>query len=162
MSRIKNVMRGQRGFTLVELMVVLGILGVLAAFTFPNVAGMIGDAEQGRIEGELSSVRSLTESYYARHQQFPYEDEGDLSESLNPRFQGLTETAQGLVDEYYEGEEDEGLASEEVWFNQDDEDADNDDYYIYLVFQEDEFGDDNVVYIDQDGNTEWQEDRPGF
>lgn len=49
-------MKDVRGFTLIEIMVVVMILGILAAIVVPNVLGRIGDA---RIQASISDIQTI-------------------------------------------------------------------------------------------------------
>lgn len=52
--------RQQGGFTLIELIMVIVILGILAAFALPKFADFSGDARYSTIKGALGSVRSAS------------------------------------------------------------------------------------------------------
>jgi prepilin-type N-terminal cleavage/methylation domain-containing protein len=47
-----------RGFTLVELLIVVAILGVLAAVVIPNVTGLVGSGQSEAASTELNNVQN--------------------------------------------------------------------------------------------------------
>lgn len=52
--------KGQKGFTLIELVMVIVILGILAAFALPRFADLGGDAREAALEGARGSIKSAS------------------------------------------------------------------------------------------------------
>lgn len=49
-------MRNQKGFTLIELVVVIVILGILAATALPKFVDLTGDAQQAAVQGFAGAI----------------------------------------------------------------------------------------------------------
>jgi general secretion pathway protein G len=68
--------RNQRGFTLIELMVVLIILALLATVVVPNVVGKSDQAKVTKAQADVASVEALLDQYYLDMGQYPSTEEG--------------------------------------------------------------------------------------
>ncbi|NLO92619.1 MAG: prepilin-type N-terminal cleavage/methylation domain-containing protein [Elusimicrobia bacterium] len=54
----------KKGFTLIELMIVVAIIGILAAVAIPKFAGLINKSKEGSTKGSLGAIRSALTVYY--------------------------------------------------------------------------------------------------
>ena len=66
------VLRPARGFTLVEILIVVIILGILAAIVIPQFTNASQDARKSSLTSQLQTIRSQVELYKLQHlDQFP-------------------------------------------------------------------------------------------
>jgi len=68
------------GFTLIELMIVVAIIGILAAVAIPKFADLVTRSKEASVKGSMGAVRSAVSIYYS-------DTEGEFPTNL---FQGLT------------------------------------------------------------------------
>ncbi len=62
-----NTHRSESGFTLIELVIVIVILGILAAVALPKYEDMREEARVAALKGQLGSIRSALAIQYARN-----------------------------------------------------------------------------------------------
>jgi prepilin-type N-terminal cleavage/methylation domain-containing protein len=60
-----------RGFTIVELLIVIVVIGILASITVVAYNGVQTRAKQAKMQSDISSVRGLIEAYAAQNGSYP-------------------------------------------------------------------------------------------
>jgi type IV pilus assembly protein PilA len=60
-------MKGKKGFTLIELMIVVAIIGILAAIAIPNFLNYQCKAKQSEAKTNLGSIATCEEAYFAEY-----------------------------------------------------------------------------------------------
>ena len=58
------VQNKQKGFTMIELMIVVAIIGILSAIAIPKFADLIRKSNEGATKGNLGAIRSAVSIYY--------------------------------------------------------------------------------------------------
>ncbi len=64
---IRKNLRCRRGFTLLELVVVIAIIGILAAILIPNLTQSTQSAKNSKMKADMRSIDSALAMYYANN-----------------------------------------------------------------------------------------------
>lgn len=62
MKTLKNLRKDKKGFTLIEIVIVLVIIAILAAMLVPSMLGWIDDSKQKTFLSEANSIKTAVES----------------------------------------------------------------------------------------------------
>ena len=86
----KKMSKKRKGFTLIELIVVIAILGILAAIAIPRFTGVRETAAIGAAEADARTVLSAVGIYYAEKGEYPAKnaDISALSDYLDDNLSG--------------------------------------------------------------------------
>ena len=77
-----------QGFTLVEMLLVLAIIGILIAILVPSVIGITREAKEKQVQSDLRMIQAALGQYYLKNASFPPDGDDswvDLLLDLRPR-----------------------------------------------------------------------------
>ncbi|MFH0834664.1 MAG: prepilin-type N-terminal cleavage/methylation domain-containing protein [Patescibacteria group bacterium] len=69
--RLISKLRSPRGFTLVELIIVIMIIGILAATLLPKIMGAPAKARDAARQADFNAIATSLEMYFADHDAYP-------------------------------------------------------------------------------------------
>ena len=78
MDKNKKERNHQRGFTLIEIMIVIGIMSLLFALVGPNVIGLFGDAKKKAAALQIGNYRTALDAFYVSNGFYPTNNQGGL------------------------------------------------------------------------------------
>jgi len=67
----KGEIKMKRGFTLIELMIVMAVIAILVGIALPRFKGMREEANIAKADGELRALKTAVESYYIHQGSYP-------------------------------------------------------------------------------------------
>jgi general secretion pathway protein G len=74
--KTRSLRKRQAGFTLIEMMVVVVVIGVLAAMIIPNFLGTTHDAKVSAAKGSVSELEAALERFNVHMDRYPTTEEG--------------------------------------------------------------------------------------
>src|SRR4030067_3795625 len=75
-DRMKKIIRGNDGFTLIEIMVVLIIIGLLAGIVVPRLMGRTEEAKRTKTAVQIKNLQSALDLYRLDSGNYPTTDQG--------------------------------------------------------------------------------------
>lgn len=91
------MLRSRRGFTLVEILIVVVILGILAAIVIPQFARATTQAQEGALASQLQNLQGQIDIYHARNGTYP------PTTSSQTFWDAMLDTANGGAHPYLDG-----------------------------------------------------------
>ena len=82
--------RRARGFTLIEIMVVIVIIGLLAAVIVPTVMGKVDDARVAKAKADIQSLEAALSMYYLDNSKYPSSEQGITALTEQPTDPSIT------------------------------------------------------------------------
>lgn len=91
-QRYLSPQQQEKAFTLIELIVVIIILGILAAIAFPNLINQIGKARETEAKNQLGSLLRAQQAFHLEKKVFADSlDKLSLTGSFNPKYYNYPE-----------------------------------------------------------------------
>jgi type IV pilus assembly protein PilA len=81
-----TTLRSKKGFTLIELMIVVAIIGILAAIAIPNFLKFQAKSKQSEAKSNLGAIYTGEISYYGEANRYGNFDQINWSPSGSPRY----------------------------------------------------------------------------
>lgn len=79
----KSLLKDQRGFTLLEMMIVIVILGTLATLAIPKFTNSLALANTAKVQSDLQTLNTSITMYLMRHGHYPQNLQTDLAEYVD-------------------------------------------------------------------------------
>ena len=114
-------LNNEKGFSLIELMMVVAIIGILANLAFPHYYQLIKKADAAKVIGDLHSIHIAANTYYAENNNYPSDSyPGGKPDELEPYlFDQFSFDLRPELDVRYDWENWSGLNGNPSWSHTD-------------------------------------------
>lgn len=68
--------RDRRGFTLIEIMIVIGIIGLIFSFVGVNIIDKLKDSRKQGAKIQIAAFQQALQGYYLTHNMYPHTSQG--------------------------------------------------------------------------------------
>ncbi|MFN2364166.1 MAG: prepilin-type N-terminal cleavage/methylation domain-containing protein [Halarsenatibacteraceae bacterium] len=75
-----KIIKSNQGFTLVEMLLVLVVIGILTSISIPGLAGVRGQADATAVQLEMSGIKNLLEVEYLNNNYLYPKDQTEFDE----------------------------------------------------------------------------------
>ncbi len=76
MKKRNAVKKSERGFTFIEIIVVIVIIGIISAIAVPKFVNLTSDAKKAAADGTIGAIRSACSMAFAKHRAAGLEESG--------------------------------------------------------------------------------------
>ena len=74
--KLTGILKDNRGFTLLELMIVVAIIAIMAGFAVTRFTGILDNTKVTAVKTDFKTYEFAIEAYYMKNSQYPSIDQG--------------------------------------------------------------------------------------
>lgn len=87
--KLKVLLRNKKGFTLIEVMIVVAIIGILSAIAYPSYTEYLNRGYRSEARTALLEAQQFMERFYAANSRYTTDAAGVVSPALPARLQSI-------------------------------------------------------------------------